>query len=245
MAGTLSGADARESRRSRRRSSASPRASPLHALPAAGRLARGGGRRPAPAVPGRGLLGAAGARLRRPGGAAGDRRARARRRTAPTAPGGCSPAIAPASGCTGRCTGPGTRPGRAPSAAATGSSCATPTSPPWSAARRRPTGPTTAERDECLPWLVEELRLLPRARALLALGSFAWDGALRALRELGHPTPRPRPRFGHGAEAGDRAVPARRQLPPSQQNTFTGKLTREMLDAAIARAGALSREPAA
>ena len=61
--------------------------------------------------------------------------------------------------------------------------------------------PTTTERDECLPWMVEELACSPRARALLALGSFAWDGALRSLRELGHPTPRPRPRFGHLAEA--------------------------------------------
>ena len=104
--------------------------------------------------------------------------------------------------------------------------------------------PTTTERDECLPWLVEELRLLPRARALLALGSFAWDGALRSLRELGHPTPRPRPRFGHLAEAAIGPYRLVGSFHPSQQNTFTGKLTREMLDAAIARAGALSREPA-
>ena len=105
--------------------------------------------------------------------------------------------------------------------------------------------PTTTERDECLPWMVEELRLLPRARALLALGSFAWDGALRSLRELGHPTPRPRPRFGHLAEAAIGPYRIVGSFHPSQQNTFTGKLTREMLDAAIARAGALSREPAA
>ena len=105
--------------------------------------------------------------------------------------------------------------------------------------------PTTTERDECLPWMVEELRLLPRARALLALGSFAWDGALRSLRELGHPTPRPRPRFGHLAEAAIGPYRLVGSFHPSQQNTFTGKLTREMLDAAIARAGALSREPAA
>ncbi len=105
--------------------------------------------------------------------------------------------------------------------------------------------PTTTERDECLPWMVDELRLLPRARALLALGSFAWDGALRSLRELGHPTPRPRPRFGHLAEAAIGPYRLVGSFHPSQQNTFTGKLTREMLDAAIARAGALSREPAA
>ena len=62
--------------------------------------------------------------------------------------------------------------------------------------------PTPAERDECLPWLDEELRLLDEAPgAASRLGSFAWDGALRALRARGHPTPRPKPRFGHGAEA--------------------------------------------
>ena len=104
--------------------------------------------------------------------------------------------------------------------------------------------PTTAERDECLPWLEEELGLLERARVLLALGSFAWDGALRALRALGHPTPRPRPHFGHGAEAEIGPFRLVGSFHPSQQNTFTGKLTVEMLDAAIARAGALSRDSA-
>ncbi len=104
--------------------------------------------------------------------------------------------------------------------------------------------PTTAERDECLTWLEEELGLLERARTVLALGSFAWDGALRALRALGHPTPRPRPRFGHGAEAEIGPFRLVGSFHPSQQNTFTGKLTMEMLDAAIARAGALSRDSA-
>jgi uracil-DNA glycosylase family 4 len=100
--------------------------------------------------------------------------------------------------------------------------------------------PTPGERDECLPWLLDELRLLARARVLLALGSFAWDGALRALRELGHPTPRPKPRFGHGAEAEVGAYSLLGSYHPSQQNTFTGKLTREMLDAVLGRARALS-----
>src|SRR5579884_240918 len=58
--------------------------------------------------------------------------------------------------------------------------------------------PTTEERDACLGYLVEELRLLPRARVLVCLGGFAWDGVLRALRTLGH-APRRKPRFGHGA----------------------------------------------
>jgi uracil-DNA glycosylase family 4 len=96
--------------------------------------------------------------------------------------------------------------------------------------------PTPAERDSCLPYLAAELSLLEGARAILALGSYAWDGSLRALAALGHPTPRPRPRFGHEAEA--RIGPYRLvgSFHPSQQNTFTGKLTRRMLDRAIDRA---------
>ncbi len=96
--------------------------------------------------------------------------------------------------------------------------------------------PTPAERDECLPWMVAELELLRSARVLLALGSFAWDGALRAARGLGHPAPRPKPRFGHGAEAEVGPYRLLGSFHPSQQNTFTGKLTREMLDAVFARA---------
>jgi uracil-DNA glycosylase family 4 len=96
--------------------------------------------------------------------------------------------------------------------------------------------PSPAERENCLPYLAEELSLLRGARAILALGSYAWDGSLLALAALGHPTPRPRPRFGHEAEA--RIGPYRLvgSFHPSQQNTFTGKLTAEMLDSAIARA---------
>jgi uracil-DNA glycosylase len=96
--------------------------------------------------------------------------------------------------------------------------------------------PTPAERDTCLPYLVTELRLLERVRAIVALGAFAWDGALRALAAAGHPTPRPKPRFGHGAEAGIGPYTMIGTYHPSQQNTFTGKLTEEMLDAVFARA---------
>jgi uracil-DNA glycosylase len=96
--------------------------------------------------------------------------------------------------------------------------------------------PTPGERDNCLPYLAAELRLLQRARSILALGAFAWDGALRALAELGHPTPRPRPRFGHEAEATVGAYRLVGCFHPSQQNTFTGKLTEAMLDRAIATA---------
>jgi uracil-DNA glycosylase len=96
--------------------------------------------------------------------------------------------------------------------------------------------PTPAERDTCLPYLVRELALLERVRAIVALGAFAWDGALRALAGAGHPTPRPKPRFGHGAEAGVGSYTMIGTYHPSQQNTFTGKLTEEMLDAVFARA---------
>ena len=100
--------------------------------------------------------------------------------------------------------------------------------------------PMPGERDNCLPYLVRELRLLERARVLVALGSFAWDGALRALRDLGHQVPRPKPRFGHAAEARVGPYILLGSFHPSQQNTFTGKLTEAMLDAVFARARELS-----
>ena len=96
--------------------------------------------------------------------------------------------------------------------------------------------PEPAERDRCLPYLAEELELLGRARVIVPLGSFAWDGTLRALRDLGHPTPRPKPRFTHGAEATVGPYSLVGSFHPSQQNTFTGKLTEAMLDAVLARA---------
>jgi uracil-DNA glycosylase len=94
--------------------------------------------------------------------------------------------------------------------------------------------PTPQERDACLPFLVRELELLARARVVVALGAYAWDGALRALSAMGHPAA-PRPRFGHASEA--RVGPYRLLgcFHPSQQNTFTGKLTPGMLDAVLAR----------
>ena len=100
--------------------------------------------------------------------------------------------------------------------------------------------PTPAERDACLPYLERELALLGRCRTIVALGAFAWDGALRALASLGVEAPRPRPRFGHGAEAtlGDWSLLG--CYHPSQQNTFTGRLTEPMLDRVFARARELS-----
>jgi uracil-DNA glycosylase family 4 len=96
--------------------------------------------------------------------------------------------------------------------------------------------PLPEERDNCLPYAAEELRLLDRVRVLVCLGGFAWDAATRLL-EL----PRPRPRFAHGAEhrlADGRALLA--SYHPSQQNTFTGKLTERMLDGVFARARELA-----
>jgi uracil-DNA glycosylase family 4 len=99
--------------------------------------------------------------------------------------------------------------------------------------------PTPQERDNCLPYLVRELRVLVRTRVLVCLGAFAWDGALRALAALGHET-RPRPVFGHGAEARVGPYVLCGTYHPSQQNTFTGKLTREMFAAIFRRAKVLA-----
>jgi uracil-DNA glycosylase family 4 len=96
--------------------------------------------------------------------------------------------------------------------------------------------PTPAERDNCLPYLVREIELLKEVKAIVALGSFAWDGALRAIHAKGHPIPRPRPSFGHGAEARVGPYMLLGSFHPSQQNTFTGKLTSAMLEAVLRRA---------
>jgi uracil-DNA glycosylase len=100
--------------------------------------------------------------------------------------------------------------------------------------------PSPGERDNCLPYLERELELLEHGRVIVALGSFAWDGALRAARALGAEAPRPRPRFGHGAEADLGRWLLLGCYHPSQQNTFTGRLTVPMIDAAFARARELA-----
>ena len=102
--------------------------------------------------------------------------------------------------------------------------------------------PMPAERDNCLPFLERELELLQHCRVLVALGSFAWDGALRAARALGADVPRPRPRFGHGAEADLDRWRLLGCYHPSQQNTFTGRLTEPMIDAVFARAKELAAQ---
>jgi uracil-DNA glycosylase family 4 len=99
--------------------------------------------------------------------------------------------------------------------------------------------PGTDERDRCLPYLARELRLLPDVRAIVALGSYAWDGALRVMRELGHRA-LSRPRFGHLEEARVGPYMLLGSYHPSQQNTFTGRLTEPMLDAVMSRSRELA-----
>jgi uracil-DNA glycosylase family 4 len=95
--------------------------------------------------------------------------------------------------------------------------------------------PSPGERDNCLPYLVRELELLARVRVIVCLGGFAWDAALRALN-----APRPRPRFAHAAEAPVGHYTLLGCYHPSQQNTFTGRLTEAMLDDVFQRARARS-----
>ncbi len=102
--------------------------------------------------------------------------------------------------------------------------------------------PTPAERDACLPFTARELELLPGVRVVVCLGAFGWAAALRLLDARGAPIPRPRPAFGHGAEVH---LPAPHPallgcFHPSQQNTFTGKLTAAMIDGLLVRAGELA-----
>jgi uracil-DNA glycosylase family 4 len=102
--------------------------------------------------------------------------------------------------------------------------------------------PTPAERDRCLPFLVREIEALERLSVIVALGAYAWDGGLRALSSLGF-TRRPKPRFGHGVEASVGPYTLIGCFHPSQQNTFTGKLTTAMMDAVMARAVSLAAAP--
>jgi len=100
--------------------------------------------------------------------------------------------------------------------------------------------PLPSERDNCLPYLERELPLLGSVRVIVTLGSFAWDAALRVVRALGEPIPRPRPKFGHGATAAVGRFTLLGCFHPSQQNTFTGKLTEPMIDAVMSRAKELA-----
>ncbi|HYM83685.1 MAG TPA: uracil-DNA glycosylase [Candidatus Dormibacteraeota bacterium] len=99
--------------------------------------------------------------------------------------------------------------------------------------------PTIDERDSCLPFLVRELALLPDVTVIVPLGAFGWDAVLRVLAGAGI-AQRPRPRFGHGAEASAGPYRLVGSYHPSQQNTFTGRLTPAMLETLLRRARELA-----
>jgi uracil-DNA glycosylase family 4 len=103
--------------------------------------------------------------------------------------------------------------------------------------------PTPLERDRCLPWTVRELELLSELRVIVCLGAFAWDAALRLIVATGGADARPirpKPRFGHGAERVLERFTLLGCFHPSQQNTFTGKLTPAMIDSVLVRARKLA-----
>jgi uracil-DNA glycosylase family 4 len=101
--------------------------------------------------------------------------------------------------------------------------------------------PTPQERDECLPFLQRELELLTELRVIVVLGAFAYEAIARVLAAAGSPLPSPRPKFGHGVEAPTARAVVLGCYHPSQQNTFTGRLTEPMMDAVFARARDLAR----
>lgn len=101
--------------------------------------------------------------------------------------------------------------------------------------------PTTEERDRCAPWLHAELDMSTGVRVMVVLGNFGYVQTLRVLAERGLQVPRPRVRFGHGVEVPIDGGPTLLcSYHPSQQNTFTGKLTEEMFDAIWSRARVLA-----
>ena len=110
--------------------------------------------------------------------------------------------------------------------------------------------PTPAERDTCRPWLARELDLLrPTLRVIVALGGFGWQAVLPVLQSASWSVPKPRPKFGHAAEAvlpatdGGADVSLLGCYHVSQQNTFTGRLTPEMLRGVLERAKELAGLP--
>ncbi len=100
--------------------------------------------------------------------------------------------------------------------------------------------PLPTERVNCASWLELELELLPRLRVVVCLGAFAWEAALRTPALTGRELPRPRPKFGHGAETRNGRYAVLGCFHPSQQNTFTGKLTAPMMEAVLRRARELA-----
>jgi len=103
--------------------------------------------------------------------------------------------------------------------------------------------PTPEERDTCRPWLVRELELLTRLRVAVVLGGFGYSALLSALKAGGRSVPVPRPKFGHGVEVELEGLTLVCSYHPSQQNTFTGRLTEPMLDSVFARATELAELP--
>jgi uracil-DNA glycosylase len=111
--------------------------------------------------------------------------------------------------------------------------------------------PEPSERDACAPWLAAELGLLrDYLRVVVCLGHYAWQALWPQLAGVGYLSPRPRPAFGHGAEVAiERTAGAGEQLAvlgcyhPSQQNTFTGRVTEPMLDAVFGRARDIAGGP--
>ncbi|TDW15667.1 uracil-DNA glycosylase [Kribbella kalugense] len=105
--------------------------------------------------------------------------------------------------------------------------------------------PTPEERDTCAPWFRRELELvLPTTKAIVCLGKFGYDALLAGLASLGADVPRPRPKFGHAVEhqipTPQGEITVLGCFHPSQQNTFTGKLTEPMIDAVLRRAKTLA-----
>jgi uracil-DNA glycosylase family 4 len=96
--------------------------------------------------------------------------------------------------------------------------------------------PTRVERDTCLPFFVRELALLDRVQVIVTLGAFAYEALWNVLRTDGVDLPRPRPKFTHGVEVPTERATIVGCFHPSQQNTFTGKLTEPMIDAVFTRA---------
>lgn len=102
--------------------------------------------------------------------------------------------------------------------------------------------PLPSERDTCAPFLHRELALLADVRVIVPLGAYGWEAALRAVAAVSGADTRPRPKFGHAAEATAGPFALVGSYHPSQQNTFTGRLTRPMLEAVLTRAQDLATQ---
>ena len=99
--------------------------------------------------------------------------------------------------------------------------------------------PSAEERDRCRPWLEEELDRLDRIRVVVCLGGFAWATMLRVYRDRGLDAPALRSRFGHGIRVDTPGPVLLSSYHPSQQNTFTGRLTEAMFDSVFSAAATI------